>query len=183
MRDARESIEGDGIAAGVATQPAPRLVAQPTGAIETLVEIDYRAACCSEQLTDLAVALALGRAEVGVATLVDLAEPVSERLDEEPTASRVVEQVIFEVGVALHRPDVAEDFIEHARRAAGASFAAQFIEHRPRIDPEQADDDLAVRKRGVVVRDLADARRSACRRGEQRQFRGEGVHIRRWHHR
>ena len=44
MRDARESVESDGIATGVATQPAPRLIPQATGAIETLVEIDHCAA-------------------------------------------------------------------------------------------------------------------------------------------
>jgi hypothetical protein len=35
----------------------------------------------------------------------------------------VVEQVIFEVGVALDDPDVAQHLVEHARRTAGDALA------------------------------------------------------------
>ena len=61
-----------------------------------------------------------------------------------------------EVGVAPHDPDVAQHLVEHARRAAGAALAAQFVEERPGLVAEQADHDLAIGERGVVVGDLAD---------------------------
>ena len=40
-------------------------------------------------------------------------------------ALRVVEQVVLEVGISLHHPDVAQHLVQHARRAAGAALAAQ----------------------------------------------------------
>jgi hypothetical protein len=140
-------------------------------------EILHRAPAGGEQFADLAVALAVGGAAVRRAALVDLAQAVLQRLDEQAPTARVLEQVVLEVGVALHGPDVAEHLVEHARGAAGAALAAQFVEQRPRIGAEQPDDDLAVGVRGVVVGDLADARRGALRRGEQRQIGGEGVHL------
>ena len=84
-----------------------------------------------------------------------------QRLDQLGAAARVVEQVVLQVGVALHDPDVAQHLVEHARRAAGAALAAQEAEHLPGALAEQADDDLAVGERGVVVGDLAQARRAA----------------------
>ena len=74
--------------------------------------------------------------------------------------ARVVEQVVLQVRIALHDPDVAEHLVQHARRAAGAALAAQQAEHLPGARAEQADDDLAVGERGVVVGNLAQARRA-----------------------
>ena len=36
--------------------------------------------------------------------------------DQLPAPFRVVQQILLQVGVALHHPDVAEHFVEHARR-------------------------------------------------------------------
>ena len=92
--------------------------------------------------------------------------------------ARVVEQVVLQVGVALDDPDVAEHLVQHARRAAGAALAAQLAEHLPGARAEQADDDLAVGERGVVVGDLAQARRGAGRfcGGGDPVDRQRGVH-------
>ena len=95
------------------------------------------------------------------AALLDLAETVVQRLDQLGAPARVVEQVVLQVGVALDDPDVAEHLVQHARRAAGAALAAQEAEHLPGARAEQADDDLAVGERGVVVGNLAQARRRA----------------------
>ena len=76
-------------------------------------------------------------------------------------ALRVVQQVVLQVGIALHHPDVAQHLVQHARRAAGAALLAQAVEHLPGARAEQADHDLAVGERGVVVGDLAQARRAS----------------------
>jgi len=91
------------------------------------------------------------------APLVDLAQAVAQRLDKRGAPLAVGQQVVFKVRVALHDPDVAQDFVEHARRAAGDALAAQFVEDGPVLRSEQADDDFAVGERGVVVRDFPQA--------------------------
>ena len=78
---------------------------------------------------------------------------------------RVVEQVVLQVRIARHDPDVAEHLEQHPRRAAGAPLGAQRVEQRRHtVLAEQADDDLAVGERRVVVRDLAQARVRATSR-------------------
>jgi hypothetical protein len=85
-------------------------------------------------------------------------------IDQRIAPLAVVEQVIFQVGVALHDPDVAQHLVEHARRPAGDALAAQFVEHCPVVGAEQADDDLAIGKRSVVVGDFAQAGSHGCSR-------------------
>jgi hypothetical protein len=63
--------------------------------------------------------------EVGPAALADLGQAVVQRLDQQGAALRVVEQVVLQVGVAAHDPDVAQHLVQHARRAAGAAFSAR----------------------------------------------------------
>ncbi|MPN63731.1 hypothetical protein SDC9_211497 [bioreactor metagenome] len=77
--------------------------------------------------------------------------------DQGVAAFAVVEQIVFQIRIALHHPDVAQHLVEHACRTAGDALAAQFVEYRPVVGAEQADDDLAVGKRGVVVGDFAQA--------------------------
>jgi hypothetical protein len=67
----------------------------------------------------------------------------------------VVQQVVLQIGVALHHPDVAQHLVQHARRAAGAALLAQLVQQLPGRRAQQADHDLAVGERGVVVRDFA----------------------------
>ena len=89
------------------------------------------------------------------AALLDLGQPVVQRLDQLRAALRVVEQVVLQVRVALHHPDVAQHLVQHARRAAGAALLAQLVQHLPGARAEQPDHDLAVGERGVVVGNLA----------------------------
>ena len=93
------------------------------------------------------------------APLLDLAQAVLQRVDQQPAPARVVEQVVLQIGVALHHPDVAQHLVQHARRAAGLALAAQPVQQLPGARAEQADHDLAVGERGVVVGDLAQPRR------------------------
>jgi hypothetical protein len=117
-----------------------------------------------QQLADQAVALAV---RLGLAALLDLGEPVVQGLDQELAALRVVQQVVLQIGIALHDPDVAQHLVKHAGRAAGAALLAQAVQEVPGMRAEHPDHDLAVRERGVVVRDLAQARRVAIRRGHE----------------
>ena len=78
-------------------------------------------------------------------------------LDQQPPALGVVQQVVLQIGIALHHPDIAEYLVQHAGGAARAALVAQLVEKLPGARAEQADDDLAVRKRGVVVRNFANA--------------------------
>ena len=63
----------------------------------------------------------------------------------------------MQIGVALHDPDIAKHFVEHARRAAGPAFRAQIVEHAPDVFTQQPRNDLAVGKGCVVVGDFAQA--------------------------
>ena len=95
----------------------------------------------------------------GLAPLLDVGEPMVQCFDQQVAPLRVVEQVLLEVRVAPHDPDVAEHFVQHACRTASAAFGAEIVEQRPAFGAEQADHDLAVRERGVVVGDLAQTHR------------------------
>jgi len=82
---------------------------------------------------------------------------VAQRRDQRVAPLTVGEQVVFQIRVALHHPDVAQHLVKHPRRPPGDALAAQFVEDRPVLRAEQANDDLAVGKRGVVVGDFAQA--------------------------
>ncbi len=82
-----------------------------------------------------------------------------QRLDQRCAPPGVVEQIVLQIRIAAHDPDVAEHLVQHARRASGAALAPQFIEHAPRFSAQQSNDDLAIGKRRVVVRNLAQPRR------------------------
>ena len=84
-------------------------------------------------------------------------QPVAQRRNQRIAPLAVGEQVVLQIRVALHDPDVAQHLVQHARRAAGDALGAQRVEHRPGLGAEQADDDLAVGERGVVVRNFAQA--------------------------
>ena len=68
----------------------------------------------------------------GQAALVDFRQAVMQRFDQLGAALRVVQQVVLQVRVAAHDPDVAQDFVQHAGRAPGLAGTAQFIQQLPR---------------------------------------------------
>ena len=140
--------------ARVLEKQAPRALAHLLEFREAPLEARYRLAGGAQQLSDLGVAHGVGR----IAALFQFAQAMVQRLDELPPPLRIVEQVVLQVGIAVDDPDVAEDLVQHARRAAGAPFGAQIIEHRPGGLAQQADDDFAVGERGVVVGDFPQTR-------------------------
>jgi len=113
---------------------APACAAQ--GSAETPLETPHGIPGCREQLQDLVAAPPV----IGVAALLDLAQPVMQRLDQLAAAFGVCNQVVLEEGIAVDDPDVSQHFVQHARRSARAAFAAQLIEQHPRLLTEQADD-------------------------------------------
>ena len=66
------------------------------------------------------------------------------RFDQRIASLGIVEQIILQIGVAAYDPDVAQYFVEHARRAAGLTRAAQFGEQCPCVLTEQPNDDFAI---------------------------------------
>ncbi len=98
--------------------------------------------------------------DAAVAPVVDFAQPVIERLDEQMLALGVVQQIVDEIGIAPHYPDIAQYFEEHACGTAGAAFVAQFREYLPCLLSQQAQNDFAVGIGGVVIGDFTQARGS-----------------------
>jgi hypothetical protein len=73
---------------------------------------------------------------VGGAALLDLGQAVVQRL------TSIWRRLGCPAGrpagrIAAHDPDVAQHLVEHARRAAGAALAAQFVEMRQASSPSR----------------------------------------------
>ena len=95
---------------------------------------------------------------VAGAARLDLLEARLQAAEELAPRAPARDQPVLEVRIAPHRPDLAQHLVEHARRAPGAPLGAQLRDQRPALGAEQAQHDLAVGERGVVVRDLAQPR-------------------------
>ncbi len=87
----------------------------------------YRFQGGAQQLSDFAVPARVR----GLAPLAHFAQPVVQGLDELPAPFRIVDEIVLQEGIAVHDPDIAQHFIEHAGRTAGAAFRAQFIQQIP----------------------------------------------------
>ncbi|MGF6843950.1 hypothetical protein QF001_007845 [Paraburkholderia youngii] len=162
MRDARQAVELDVVLLRDLAEHAGGAAAQVVGLLEFAGELVDSAARGLYQLFDARGAIDAGFvavfAQIGAAALLDFGEAVIERFDQQRAALRVVEQVILQIRIAAHDPDIAEHFVQHARRASGAAFGAQFGERIPSLVAEQADDDFAVGERRVVVGNFAQTR-------------------------
>ena len=155
VRDPRQAVELQVVLGGVPAQHLARRLAQIPHRAEMRGKGLDGLARFGQQLAHQSVAL---RVLVGAAALGHLTQPVVQRFDERLPPLGVVEQVVFQVGVALHHPDVAQHLVQHARRTAGAALTTQLQQQFPGTGAEQPDDDLAVGQRGVVVRNLAQPR-------------------------
>ena len=154
VRHPRVRVEADVVVARVGCKGLARAPAHRLDPAEGGREVIHRSARESEQLADLQVAHGVGR----VAALLDVGQAMVQCLHQQLAPPRVVEQVLLEVRVAPHDPDVAEHLVQHACRASGAALSTQVVEQRPAGGAEQPDHDLAVRERRVVVGNLAQAR-------------------------
>ena len=108
MRHARQSVELDVLAVGVAREHAFRALAQVVDGAEVLGEALHGGLGNREQFAHRGVATTgVG----GRAALLHLAQAVLQRLDQHAPALGVVDQVVFKVRVSLHDPDVAEHLV------------------------------------------------------------------------
>ena len=150
VRDARESVELDVVVLRHLAQHALGALAQRVRVGEFLLEGLDRLLGERDQLLHTVRAIFRGGlgvlGTVGGAALFDFAQAVVQRAHQHLAALGIFEQVVLQVRVAAHDPDIAEHLVEHPRRAAGAAFPAQFVQDAPGFLAEQADNDLAIRK-------------------------------------
>ncbi len=173
MRDARIGVEADIVRSRVTAQLATGPAAQRIDGRERLLEVRDREPRGVEQPGHLGVTVRV----LGITAPIDFAESVVQRVDQQLPPARIVEQVLLEIRVAVHHPDVAQHFVEHARRTTGAALGAQVGKQLPTLVAEQPDDDFAVGERRVVVGDLAQPDRRIERNGIVPDRRlGLGIH-------
>ncbi len=95
---------------------------------------------------------ALAAGQIGMARLVDTAaffdfvEAMLKRVDQHLAALGIVQQVVLQIGITPHDPDIAEYLIQHTGRTAGAAFCAQLVERLPGLLAQQAYHDFPVGK-------------------------------------
>ena len=168
VRHARQAVELDVVLRGDAAEHFLGAAAQVVHLGEFFLECLDGAAGMHDQLLDLAGALVthgvVVRIVVGHAALLDLRQAVIECVDQHLPALRVVEQVVLQIWVAANYPHIAQHFVQHACRPAGATLGPQFVQNLPRRLAQQTDDDFPIRERGVVVGNLAQPGRSVLRR-------------------
>jgi len=154
MGDPGQAIEGHVVLAGVTGESLERLLAQHQGVDKALLEAVHGLVGGFHQLGHLAAAL---RVFAGgfAAALFHFRQAMAQGLYQGVTTAGRGQQVVFQVGVALHHPDVSQHLVEHAGGTAGDPFGAEFVQHAPHVFAQQADDDLPVGEGGVVVGDFA----------------------------
>ena len=175
VRDARKCVETDVVAPRVRRQCAPSTTAQVGYGLERRREGVHGATRGIEQPAYLAVSRDVG----AIAATFDVAQAMFQRLDQQRATLGIIEQVLLEIGIAAHDPDVAEHLVQHARRATRAPFRAQVVQKRPPFGTQQARDDLTVREGRVVVGNLAQARRRVewSVESDARFFQGAGYRV------
>ena len=143
MRHTRQSIKLDVVLGGQLDQRTLCLAPQYThfngGGVERLDRGSGR----PKQFSHHGVALGV---RLWGAALFDLMQPVVQGLHQEIATFGVVQQIVLQIGVALHHPDIAQHLVQHAGRAASTPLAAQLIEQAPGALPQQANHDFPVRK-------------------------------------
>ncbi len=154
VRHARQGIERDVVPRRVARKHRQRAPAQRSGVDERALEATDRSIGGIEQTRDLVVAR---RIVVGVKQTppIDFGKTVPQGFDEKPLSFRIFQKIVLQVRIAHDDPDIAQHLEEHPRGAAGAALAPKVLEQRPDVRAQQANDDLAIGKRRVVVRDFA----------------------------
>ena len=147
----------------MACQHFLRLLAQDAGFVEPDFEGLHGRLRGAEQASDPLVTLA---------SFFDFVQAMAQGFHQRLAPLTVGQQVVFEVGIAPHYPDVAQHFVKHARGTSGDTLAAQFRQCRPRFGAEQSNDNLAIGEGGVVVGDFAQA---GCHAGCTVEQRGSIV--------
>ena len=145
VRHPRQAVELEVVLGRDAPEHPARGLAQVPHSAEMRREALHRIAGRAQQLGHQFIALGIA---VRAAAALHLVQTVVQRVDQQLPALRVVEQVVLEIGIALHHPDVAEHLVQHARRAPGAPLLAQQV----RAVPRRARPAGAARSRGRRTR-------------------------------
>ena len=145
MGHARESIEFDVVRVCQPRQAFLDLPSEHLDVLEILAELPYCGTGQRQQCLDLFIALGrLGVSDSAFASTVDVLKSVMQGLDQRLPAFGVREQIILQVRVALHGPDVSEDLVEHLGRTACLSLPSELIDQDPALLAQEATDDLLV---------------------------------------
>ncbi len=183
VRHARQAVELDVVFRRIAAEQLVGTLAQSVGLAEFFAKIGHCLLCGAQQCfhigaTTHRLCIACFRRIGSDAAFIDFAQTMVQRIDQILAALRIVEHVVLQVRITPHHPDVAQHFIQHARGTSGLARAAQVVQQAPCIFAQQADHDFTVGKRGVVVRNLAQARGNSATRGvgEQSLDLCGGVH-------
>ena len=175
MRHPAQAVELDVVLGGQAAEQALAFAPQRLHLHEAGIETLHRGARPGQQFAHHGIAFPV---EFGGAALLDFPQPMVQGIHQQMTPLRVVQQVVLQVGIALNHPYITQHLVQHAGRAPGAPFVTQCLQRGPCLATQQADHDLAIGKRGVVIGDLAYAlMRRARKAGKQEMVgAGRGVH-------
>ena len=77
-----------------------------------------------EQQPNLSIPVAVTLRATTRASSFDFFESMLQRCDQLLAALRIIEKIVLEVRITLHRPDVAQHFVQHPRRTTGATLGA-----------------------------------------------------------
>ena len=107
----------------------------------------------------------LAHLRVVVAPFLDFVQTVAHFAYQGFTAVGVFEQVVHQIRIAHHRPNIAQHFKQHPRRTPRFAPSAQIFQRLPSLFAQQSADDFPVGIRSVVVGDFADALLRGSRHG------------------
>ena len=112
MRHAAQTVELDVVGSSAFAQHLLRFAPQSRHALKALGKAVNGRAGGLEQTAHPHIALGV---VAGGTPFLHLAQTVVQGLHQQTAPAWVVEQVVLQIGVALHHPNIAQYFIEHAR--------------------------------------------------------------------
>ena len=122
VRYAGQAVEQDVVAAGDLAQALEDGGAQRAGFAKLLLEGIHRGVGGGNHAANLVVA---------VAAFFYFTQAVAQRLYQRAKALRVVQQVVYQVGVAVYHPDITQYLEKHTGRAACFPLCPQFFKQLP----------------------------------------------------
>ena len=124
MRYAAQAVKLDVVLGSELIQHALGLAAQISHLDKGFSKLVNSSRGGQQQLAYQRISLAV---HLRVAALADFIQPVVQGVHQLLAAFGVVQQVILQIGVALHYPDIAQYLVQHAGRTAGTALLAQRI--------------------------------------------------------
>ena len=148
MGNARQPVKHNVVFFGDFREPRQDLAAFEFSGCKTVFKTVYRAFGSLHQPQHVGVF---------VAAFVDFVQAVAHGLHQRGAAFAVFQQIVRQIRVAHHCPNVAQHFKQHPRRTPRFALRAQGFQRFPSRFAQKADDDFSVGIGSVVVRDFAQA--------------------------